>query len=103
MAVALTDLGAIAFRRTFGATEREQWEELLSCIALNPPSLEPDVLSWHLEPSGRFSTRSLYQAIVPSPGPVELTVLWEIKIPLKICIFLWQWVHGRLPSSTQIA
>ena len=88
MAVALADLGVIAFRRTFGAVELEQWDELLECIALHPPFLEADSLSWHLESSGRFSTSSLHQAIVPTPGPVELSVLWEIKLPLKIHIFL---------------
>ena len=34
VAVALADLGAIAFRCTFGAVELEQCEELLECIAL---------------------------------------------------------------------
>ena len=47
-------------------------------------------------------TRSLYQAVFPIPGPVELSVLWEIKLPLKIRIFLWQWVRGRLPSGTEV-
>ena len=56
VAAALENLGVIAFRRTFGAIELSQWDELLECIALHPPSLEPDSLSWHLEPSGRFST-----------------------------------------------
>ena len=102
VAVALADLGVVTFRRTFGAAEREQWDELVECIALRSPSLEPDTLSWHLEPNGRFSTRSLYQVIVPTPGPAELCVLWEINLPLKIRIFLWQWVRGRLPSGTEV-
>ena len=102
MGVALANLGSIVFRRTFGAVEHAQWEELLECIALHTPSLEPDSLSWRLEPNGKFSTKSLYQAIVPTPGPVELSVLWEIKLPLKIRIFLWQWVRGRLPSGTEV-
>ena len=100
VAVTLVDLGVVTFRRTFGVAEREQWDELVACIALRSPSPDPDTLSWHLEPNGRFSTRSLYQAIVPTPGPAELSVLWEIKLPLKIRIFLWQWVCGQLPLGT---
>ena len=69
-----------------------KWEELLECVALHTPSLEPASLSWRLKPSGRFSTRSLYQAIVPTLGPIELLVIWENKLPLKIRIFFWQWV-----------
>ena len=41
MAVALADLGAIAFRRTFGAVELDQWDELLECIALHSPPWSP--------------------------------------------------------------
>jgi hypothetical protein len=99
---ALEDLGCIVFRYTFGPLEREQWEEMLECIALHSPTLEHDTISWHLEPSGTFSTKSLYHAILATPGPTELTLLWEIKLPMKICIFLWQWVHGCLPSGTEV-
>lgn len=96
-------LALFAFRRTFGALEREQWDELLECITLHTLSLEPDSLAWHLEPNGLFSTKSLYQAILASPGPTELTVLWEIKLPLKICIFLWQWVRDRSSGTSVMA
>ena len=99
---ALQDLGTISFRRTFGDLERAQWDELLECVALHTPSLEPDSVTWHLESSGSFSTKSLYRAILPAPGPHELTVLWEIKLPLKIRIFMWQWVRGRLPLGTEV-
>ena len=37
VAVALANLDAIAFRRTFGAVEHAQWEELLECVALHTP------------------------------------------------------------------
>ena len=36
----------------------------------------------------RVSTKSLYHAIVATPAPTELTLLWEIELPMKIHIFL---------------
>ena len=99
---ALADLGTIAFPRTFGPLERSQWDEMLQCIALHSPSMEKDSLSWSLEPSGRFSTKSLYHAMLATLGPTKMTLLWEIKLLLKIHIFLWQWVRGRLPSGTEV-
>ena len=99
---ALQDLRIISFWRTFGDLERAQWDELLECIALHNPSFERDAVTWHLESSGSFSTKSLYQAILPTPGLNELTVLWAIKLPLKIRILMWQWVRGRLPSGTEV-
>ena len=72
---ALQDLRIISFWRTFGDLERAQWDELLECIALHNPSSELDAVTWHLESSGSFSTKSFYRAILPTPGPNELTVL----------------------------
>ena len=43
--MALADVGSIAFWPTFGVAEHAQWEELLECIALHTPSLEPDSLT----------------------------------------------------------
>ncbi|KAE8801927.1 hypothetical protein D1007_22437 [Hordeum vulgare] len=90
--VALQDLGRLAFHRPFGPPELAVWDEMLQCIALSSPDIDSsmDHMSWCLEPSGRFSTRSLYRAIIPSSAPVALTSVWDIRLPLKIGIFLWQ-------------
>ncbi|KAE8815719.1 putative TdLSC37 protein [Hordeum vulgare] len=66
--VALLDLGRLAFRCPFDPPEIAPWDEMLECIAFHSPNVDiaTDRMSWHLEPSGRFSSRSLYQAIAPS-------------------------------------
>lgn len=97
--VALIDLGLLTFRRAFGPTELSAWECPLECIALHTSSVDPDSMSWHLEASGHFSTKSLYEATAASPGPEELPQIWEIRLPLEIRIFLWQLVRGRVPSG----
>lgn len=102
---ALIDLGRLAFRRPFGPPEVAAWQELLDSVALHEPDLSQhhdDCLSWHLEPSGCFSTKSLYRAIAPSPGPGVLDSIWSIRVPLKIRIFMWQWIRGRLPSGVEV-
>uniref|UniRef100_A0A453BYL1 Reverse transcriptase zinc-binding domain-containing protein n=1 Tax=Aegilops tauschii subsp. strangulata TaxID=200361 RepID=A0A453BYL1_AEGTS len=94
---ALIDLGRLAFRRPFGPPEVAAWHELLDSVALHEPDLSQhhdDRMSWHLEPSGRFSTKSLYRAIAPSPESGVLDSIWSIRVPLKIRIFMWQWIRG---------
>ncbi|KAE8773890.1 putative TdLSC37 protein [Hordeum vulgare] len=102
--VALIDLGRLAFRRTFGPMEVLVWHELLDCIALHEPDVEQsfDRLSWRLEPSGSFFTKSLYQAIAPTAGPEPLASIWSTRLPMKIRIFLLQWIHGRVPSGVKV-
>uniref|UniRef100_A0A453EGT6 Reverse transcriptase zinc-binding domain-containing protein n=1 Tax=Aegilops tauschii subsp. strangulata TaxID=200361 RepID=A0A453EGT6_AEGTS len=93
---ALIDLGRLAFRRPFGPLEVDEWDSLLQDIALLPTDVEgaPDSISWRLEPSGRFSTKSLYATIAPSLAPEPLSLIWDIRLPLKIRIFLSQWIRG---------
>ncbi|KAI5012533.1 hypothetical protein ZWY2020_024799 [Hordeum vulgare] len=77
---------------------------MLECITLHSPDVDiaTDRMSLRLEPSGRFSSRSLYQAIAPSTVPEALTAMWAIRLPLKIRIFLWQWIRGRVPSGAEV-
>uniref|UniRef100_A0A453KCF3 Reverse transcriptase zinc-binding domain-containing protein n=1 Tax=Aegilops tauschii subsp. strangulata TaxID=200361 RepID=A0A453KCF3_AEGTS len=80
------------------------WHDLLDAVALHEPDLSQphDRLSWCLEPSGCFSTKSLYRAIAPSPSPAVFEYIWTIRLPLKIRIFMWQWIRGRLPSGVEV-
>lgn len=101
---ALIDLGRLAFRRPFGPTEVAAWDALLQSIALQPLDVDNthDSVSWRLETSGHFSTKSLYQAIAPSTAPEPFSLIWDIRLPLKIRIFLWQWIRGRLPFGVEV-
>uniref|UniRef100_A0A452ZLN6 Reverse transcriptase zinc-binding domain-containing protein n=1 Tax=Aegilops tauschii subsp. strangulata TaxID=200361 RepID=A0A452ZLN6_AEGTS len=84
--------------------ENADWQELLDCIVLHDPDLtiDEDHARWRLEPSSQFSTKSLYLAIAPSLCHEALSSIWEIRLPLKIRIFLWQWIRGRLPSGVEV-
>lgn len=77
---ALIDLGRLTFRRPFGPPDLAAWHELLGCIALHEPDVDlvSDRTAWRLEPSGIFSTKSLYQAIAPSTAPLPLVAVWSI-------------------------
>jgi hypothetical protein len=59
-------------------------------------------VSWRLEPSGRFSTRSLYRALRNGPKLPLTKLIWQPRIPLKIKIFTWLSCRGRLPSNNLI-
>ncbi|KAE8813209.1 ABC transporter G family member 37 [Hordeum vulgare] len=65
---ALTDLGRLAFRHSFGPPEVAAWDALLQSIALQLLDVDNmlDAMSWRLESSRQFSTKSLYSAIAPS-------------------------------------
>jgi hypothetical protein len=92
----------IDFRRNFGPEEEEQWAQLDQTLIV--ASFDPghDKVSWCLEPSGSFSTRSMYKALCEGPSVQIAELLWTPSMPLKIKIFLRQLARGRLPSNDKI-
>ncbi|KAI4989044.1 hypothetical protein ZWY2020_036361 [Hordeum vulgare] len=87
---ALTNLGRLAFRRPFGPLDTIAWHDLLETVALHEPYLDQivDPISWDLEPLGKISTKSPYRAIAGKPTPEPLELIWSIRLPLKIRIFM---------------
>ena len=81
--MALINLGCLAFRRPFGPLEVAAWDALLQAIALQPLDVDnAEVsLSWCLETSGRFLTKSVYQVIATSMAPEPFSLIWASASP----------------------
>jgi hypothetical protein len=57
---------------------------LLIELAASQPSVVPDSVSWALEPSGQFSTKSLYLKLVQGAPVAHAKDVWKITCPLKV-------------------
>jgi hypothetical protein len=44
----------------------------------------------------------LYRKINQGPSLPHEKLLWKLKLPLKIKIFLWQMAKGKMPANEQI-
>ncbi|KAK1613172.1 hypothetical protein QYE76_036845 [Lolium multiflorum] len=92
----------LTFRRELGLGERVELANvarLVDSIHLSEPQ---DRISWSLEPNGKFSVRSLYKSLCQGIPHKHYGIVWEIKVPLKVRIFLWQLSKHRLPSNDNI-
>jgi hypothetical protein len=92
----------IPFRRSLDQNDLQNWRELCNLVEDIDLPNAPDSISWHLDSSGKFSTRSLYLEMCKKPKVPLTKYLWNCDIPLKIKIFTWQLTRGRLPSNDQI-
>jgi hypothetical protein len=92
----------ITFRRNLTQEDLASWQQL--CGLVEDIDLEdvPTSISWRLEQSGKFSTRSLYLALCKKPEVPLTKFIWDNHLPLKIKIFTWQLSRGRLPCNDQI-
>jgi hypothetical protein len=74
---------------------------LSSRLLLGRYSEGHDGIPWVLEPSWKFSVKSLYRKLCQ--GTLEhFSDIWKVVVPMKVRIFLWQLVRKHLPSNDNI-
>jgi hypothetical protein len=80
-----------------------EWENLCRVFDLCSFSNEEDEIKWVLEPSGGYSTSSMYMCLSHGVIVTHFRDVWHMKVPPRIRVFLWQLIRGRLPSYEQVA
>jgi hypothetical protein len=92
----------VTFRRGLGTRERMDLNSILAGILGVHLSEGQDVISWLLEPSGKFSVKSLYRKLCQGTPRKHFSDIWKVAVPMKVRIFLWQLVRKCLPSNDNI-
>lgn len=80
-----------------------EWEELQNLLGDIQLNIERDYMIWKLTKTGVYKAKSLYQAI--SFGGVKDCImqdLWRSPIPLKIKIFFWLMLRGKIQVVSQL-
>lgn len=91
----------LQLRHALSPEEMTQWQQLAELF----PQLSEEAdqaVSWPHSASGRFSVKSLYSRLIVGSPRSKFKDVWRAKIPLKIKIFMWQAIRGRLPVADQI-
>ena len=66
-----------------------EWQNLVAQIAHVQLVDGSDMFRWDLNNSGSFTVRSLYLHLLDRQPPFRHKMIWKLKTPLKIKIFLW--------------
>ena len=87
----------LGFRRYLGQDALLELEELQEALEMVQITDSRDELIWALEASEKYTSRSLYRLML-NPGEVDSRMkdIWEVKLPLKIKIFVWMLWHDRV-------
>jgi hypothetical protein len=79
----------VSFRRYLSGNNLLLWHNLVQRIMAVRLNNNDDVIRWKLHQHGKYSVHSLYLALI-SNGMIERNkMLWRLKVPLKIKIFMW--------------
>jgi hypothetical protein len=93
----------LELRRYLGQEEALELEELQEAVEVVQITDAKDELIWALEASSKFTSKSLYRLMI-NPGEVATRMkdLWEVKMPLKIKVFLWMLWHNRVQTGEKL-
>ena len=73
------------------------------CFTSTQLTAENDTMFWKLNQSGTFTTKSLYSAIIfGGIKDTKLQELWKTPVPLKIKVFMWLMLKGRIQVAKQL-
>ena len=84
----------VSFRRSLVGDNLVLWHSLVTRIVHVELNEENDVFKWNLTKSGQFTVKSMYSAIMNTVKVFYHKSLWNLKVPLKIKIFMWYLIKG---------
>jgi hypothetical protein len=82
------------FRRALVDNKLVEWQNLVAQIVNIQLVDGSDTFRWNLTKSGSFTVQSLYLHLLVRQPPFRHKMIWKLKIPLKIKIFLWYLQRG---------
>ena len=77
------------------------WHRIVASVLDINWSEQKDVFVWNLNASETFTVKSMYAAIINN-GVRVLQDIWQIKIPMKIKIFLWYLKKGVVLTKNNL-
>uniref|UniRef100_A0A8I6YB20 Reverse transcriptase zinc-binding domain-containing protein n=1 Tax=Hordeum vulgare subsp. vulgare TaxID=112509 RepID=A0A8I6YB20_HORVV len=82
----------IQFRRSLIGNRWVRWLHLVRRLMDVSLSDDPDMIVWKLTSNDTFSVKSMYDHVIDSALIPKSSHIWNVKVPLKLKIFLW-FVH----------
>jgi hypothetical protein len=78
-----------SFQRGLVGNNLNQWYRLVAGVVHIRLSEVQDRFVWDLIQNDNFAISSMYKALIMDTHVLHNTLLWKLKIPLRIKIFLW--------------
>jgi hypothetical protein len=79
----------ITFRRALVGDKLQRWNELVAKVAFVQLDYQRDSIKWNITKQETFTVKSMYQNLVNQIAFPPNKSVWELKIPLKIKVFVW--------------
>lgn len=93
----------VAFRRSLVGNNLIAWHQLVATVMNTQLMDRRDIFRWSLSQDGRFTVSSMYKMLIAPNVTRHKHIIWKLKIPLKIKIFMWYLVKGVVLTKDNLA
>jgi hypothetical protein len=81
----------------------QAWHEVVAMVAGVQLTNQRDRFVWGLHQNGCFSVKSMYRALLEFEAIPYNNIIWTLKLPLKIKVFLWYLYKGVILTKDNLA
>jgi hypothetical protein len=93
----------MASRRSLVGANLQAWHKVVAMVADIQLTNHRDRFVWGLHQNGLFSVKSMYRAILEVQAMPYNNLIWKLKLPLKIKVFLWYLYKGVILTKDNLA
>ena len=79
----------VAFKRYLMSVNLQAWHNVVAMVADVHLRNQRDRFVWGLHQNELFSVNSMYRALLGVQALPYNTLIWKLKLPLKIKVFIW--------------
>ena len=84
----------VAFRRSLVGVNLQAWHDVVAMVANVQLTNQRDRFVWGLHQNRLFSVKSMYRALLIAKVVPYNTLIWKLKLALKIKVFMWYLYKG---------
>jgi hypothetical protein len=93
----------MAFRISLVGVNLQAWHDVVAMVADVQLTNQRDRFVWGLHQNGLFSVKSMYRALLGVQAIPYNTLIWKLKLSLKIKVFLWYLYEGVILTNDNLA
>jgi hypothetical protein len=90
----------VAFRRSLVGNNLVVWLQPTTMAMNTQLTDQIDTFEWSLHPNGWFTVRSMYRALIMPHIATIRHLIWKLRIPLKIKVFMWYLIKNIVLTKT---
>jgi hypothetical protein len=93
----------VAFRSSLVGVYLQAWHEVVGMVADVQLTNQKNRFVWELHQNVLFLFKSMYRALLETETTPYNILIWKLKLPLKIKVFLWYLYKGVILTKDNLA